>query len=471
MKVRTILGWLYTVVLCVAYSLLLSIYGLLCFSDVQMETLLSRILLLSGTSTLLLLTVVFSISRWLRKHGIDSNGGYRLACLILFSIPFGWILTDARPIENDYTINDVVSNDPEVLKSYEQFLLLVSKDKGVKVDTETLLSVSTKIAHPDCTNILACSTDILQAWDSITEVRAVIEKLDSYPGLTDLTPQMHFDEKTPIQRWRTLRSLSSLYAAYARVKIAEGKPEEAARELAKLHCVTRKVLPYSFRPVDKGIWSRMAIMQIEAAAYILRNPQCTPETLKILQTAFPPLSSEAISLRRVIIADYLLVKGLCETHTSLGKILCLDSKSQTLSQKFISSLPCKKNLSIRLFRKNCDWFLKGSAMKQPIINTQEFNMDAFFKRRPSLRNMGCWFLIGVATPNYWRLSENSVKAKIMSDLLAIEISERLHTPLLMNDFYIDAPYSRDPKTGELFSVGPDLKPNTEDDISLSKKVL
>jgi len=476
MKVRTILGWSYTAVLCVSYSLLLSIYGLYCFTDIlHAESLLSRILLLSGTSTVLLLTALICLSRWLRKHGVDSNGRYRLACLILLTLPFGWMLTDAKPVENDYTINDVVSNDPDVLKSYETFLLLVSREKGIKVDADKIYSASTKITSPDCTNILAYSADILQAWESIAEVRAVIEKLDSYPGLTDLTPQLHLDDKAPIQNFKTLRSLSSLYAAYARVKIAEGNTEEAAREIAKFHRVTRKVLPYSVRLIDKAIWSRMAITQIEVASAILRDPKCTPETLKILQTAFPPLSSGDISLRRPIITEYLTFKAHCEAYKSLADIFWVDPKPQPFFHKVTSTLEYgltyKKNQTIKGLRKDCDWFLKAAALKQPLIKNEEFNMNVFLKKRPDLWNMGGYVLMIAFTPDYWRFSETSAKAKIMSDLLAIEISERLRQPLLMHDYYLDAPYNRDPKTGELFSVGPDLKPNTEDDISLSKKVL
>jgi hypothetical protein len=449
MKVSTILGWSYTVVLCVAYSLLLSIYGLYCFSEIQVENLLSRILLLSGISAVLLLTVVITLSRWFRKYGVDSNGRYRLVCMILLTIPFGWMLTDVKPIENDYTINDVVSNDPEVLKSYETFLLLVSREKGVKVDADKIYSASTKIASPDCTNIVACSADILQAWDSIAEVRAVIEKLDSYPGLTDLIPQTHLDDKTPVQNFKTLRSISSLYAAYARVKIAEGNTEEAAREIAKFYRVTRKVLPHSLRLIDKAIWSRMAVMQLEAASTILRDPKCTPETLKLLQTAFPPLSPEDISFRRPIIAEYLFLKAHCEAYKSIVDIVWVDPKPQPFFHKITSTLKYgltfKLNLTIKGLRKDCDCFLRAAALKPPFIKNEEFNMDVILKKRPELWNMGGWLLIRYSAPDYWHFTENSRKAKVLSDLLAIEISERLHTPLLMNDFYIDAPYSRDIK--------------------------
>lgn len=87
----------------------------------------------------------------------------------------------------------------------------------------------------------------------------------------------------------------------------------------------------------------------------------------------------------------------------------------------------------------------------------------------TIRNLGGWRLISFATPSFQRCSETAVKTKVLSDLLAIEIGDRLNQPVVLNDYYSDGPYGRDKRTGRFFSVGPDKKPNTDDDIVLGKK--
>lgn len=72
-------------------------------------------------------------------------------------------------------------------------------------------------------------------------------------------------------------------------------------------------------------------------------------------------------------------------------------------------------------------------------------------------------------PSFSRCFDTAVKTKVLSDLLAIEIGNRLNQPVVLNDYYSNGPYGRDKRTGRAFSVGPDKKPNTDDDVVLGKK--
>jgi hypothetical protein len=92
-----------------------------------------------------------------------------------------------------------------------------------------------------------------------------------------------------------------------------------------------------------------------------------------------------------------------------------------------------------------------------------------FCRKPDIRNMGGWCLASIALPNYTRCPTAAVRTKVFSDLLAIEIADHLGQPMIIDDYYLGSPYRRDKQTGRAFSVGPDRKPNTEDDIVLGKK--
>jgi len=63
----------------------------------------------------------------------------------------------------------------------------------------------------------------------------------------------------------------------------------------------------------------------------------------------------------------------------------------------------------------------------------------------------------------------SCEVRIVSELLALEIHDRLGQPLdVMDDPYTRRPYWRDEATGEWFSAGSDGLPGTADDLSVKK---
>ena len=99
----------------------------------------------------------------------------------------------------------------------------------------------------------------------------------------------------------------------------------------------------------------------------------------------------------------------------------------------------------------------------------EMPEEAYIVARPSIRNMGGLYLLAIGVPSYMPISERTTKQKVRSDLLFLEIEKRLGKDAVMQDYYSDAPYSLDEKTGRMFSVGPDGKANTPDDITLETK--
>lgn len=292
-RVKLIIGWLYTVILCLIYGLLLSAYGFLLRFPDPFDAQKSSFVLLLFVLALLAVFIgcCFGVSWLCRKRNLDSRGYWRLALLVLLTIPVACLMHDASPIEHDYSLQDIVSTDQEVLKSYDT-LMLFRKGGSIKVETtdpsSTYPQFQTNILANYLTNTLAYSESISYAWNSIAAARTVIEKLDTYPGIADLTPQVQLGTNTPIPYFVTLRSVSWAYAAYANLKTAEGHPDEGVQHLAKIQSVTRKTLPYSAILIDKMVWITIARKNIEAAFAIMQQMQCTHETIAVLKKNFPP---------------------------------------------------------------------------------------------------------------------------------------------------------------------------------------
>ena len=473
MRLKTFLGWTSSVILCLIYSITLSAYGFLQWRWPETPSLFP----VASAAPLFLSLVAFCllITRCCRKRGLDISGYWRGALLVLMCLPIVWIMTDAKPIECDYCIADVVSNDPEVLKSYDT-LMLLRKDGGIKVDETISASNSCRILTQDCTNALAYSNEIYRAWDNIADARAIIEKLDFYSGIADLTSDEQLGTNISVVGFRTMRRIGHAYAAYARLKTAEGQPEEAARQLATLHRVTRKALSHAAILVDKMIWVAIGNLTIESAAAMLRDPHCMPQTVEILRAAFPSLAKEEVDLRRVFISEYLWVKAVFGNarpsnfidffvFEEVGTPQKPPSSFRKWGSGFVYYLSFRKNRTFRDFRACFDPCIEGADICPPDTVSAETAM-LYYSAHPDIRNLAGRLLVAMGVPSFGKACASVFKTKVLSDLLAIEIGDCLNQPVILDDCYAGAPYGRNKVTGRAFSVGPDQKPNTADDIVL-----
>lgn len=118
-------------------------------------------------------------------------------------------------------------------------------------------------------------------------------------------------------------------------------------------------------------------------------------------------------------------------------------------------------------RTHLDLLVEGAGKHPPDMSRADSFIENYV-RHPDIRNLGGWCLISIGIPSFTSASRTAVKTKVLSDLLAIEIGDRLDQPVVLDDYFSDGPYGRDKRTGRAFSVGPDKKPNTADDIVLGK---
>lgn len=472
MRVKTIFGWSCAVVLSIIYSLLLSTYAFLLLLH---GALVPFVPVLFATLLALFAGCCLIVFRACRKRGLDSSGWWRCAVIIVLSALLAFLMVDAPQIEKDYVLHDIVSTNKNILESYDT-LMLLRKDGELKVDATITPQMYSQLQ----TNSVAHSELIYHAWDNITEARSVIEKLDTYLGIADLTPEVELSTNTPILNFVALRSIGWTYAAYARLMTAEGHPDKGVQHLATLHSVTRKALPHAAILIDKMIWIAIANNNIETAFSVIQDPHCTSNTLGLLKQAFPSISEDRVSLQRVLIGEYVGLKAICDADlkpsnffdafvmVEVGEPQRVTSLLRRTTSSLVYHLTFRKNRTFRDLRKHYDLLIDGAAKHPPNMRDADIFADAYCHRL-DIRNPGGWYLVSIAVPSFERSCEAAVKTKVLSDLLAIEIGHRLNQPVVLQDYYSDDAYKRDNQTDRVFSVGPDGMPHTDDDIILGKK--
>jgi hypothetical protein len=227
------------------------------------------------------------------------------------------------------------------------------------------------------------------------------------------------------------------------------------------------------------IWIVTTRNNIEAAHAILQQPQCDHETLELLNKAFSPISEQDVSLRRVFIAEYVGQKAFFGTELKpsdfLNNFVWItfgeSPRAPSIFRKVVSylayHLTFRKNRTFRDLKTLLDLLVEGAGRHPPDLSRAEIFMDDYV-RHPVVRNLSGWRIVYCAVPSFKRAIETVVKTKVLSDLLAIELGDRLNQPVVLDDYYSGSPYQRDERTGQPFSVGPDKQPNTSDDIVLGK---
>lgn len=452
----SVVGWVTAVLLSIIYGNFIFVY-LKAYSWIRTAQnscfylkafpLLGILFVVLAIGFCVLLTFVCRKKRW------DPKGYWRTVVVALLTLPLIALRIDAPPVENDYTRADIAPPSKAVEKSYD-VLMTYRKGKG------PFCNFDAPHIHEAMTNALPYAEEVEKAWQSISADRRNIEKLDLFDQIVDLTPGISLDFNTPILAFMPLRIIAQVYCAYAELKTEEGQTEEGVRHLVKIHSVCRKALPYSAAGiVSKMIWIQIAQCNIDTAYRIATKPNCTPEILKILKAGFSPLTQEDVSLRRPLIAEYLVIKheiDLIGPHRGFP---------QKTAARIMSPFCFNRNQTIRDLKNQYDIFIVGASKCPPDLPCAT---NVVSTKRLRVKNPIGQMLVSCAMPCFSKAIDMSFKVKVLSDLLAIMLSKRLGEELHLPDFYTGREYIIDKTTGNVMSAGPDGIPGTKDDIILGK---
>jgi hypothetical protein len=471
-------GWLIIATLVTIYGILLGAYAVLLIvvrtasPDRIWDWTGRALLFMPWVCTWLSFGLFWSSVRLSRLGQTTTKWTLRAGIVVVLLIPLAYLMTDAPPVENDYTWKDIPTEVKNPEESYKTMMSL----HDTKIDWK---SVFRNVHYGSLeleTDVLAHAAPIEEAWRMLEPGRKVIEDLDEFESIGDLTTEIDVSVR---KVFIPLRNLYQQYWVNCHLKVEQGNSEEAARQLVKLQSVSRKALPNARLLVSKMIWIAVSGGNIDEAALIARSPKCTPEALRILRDGFPSLGNRETSLRTALMGDYLFGKNILEEQTNVLDFLpirrIVNGKEEESSDvlkpiesRITMALGYRKNRTIRDLKAYSDLRIAATDKDPPDFTASRFFIENRVKR-PDLRNLAGWSL-WIKRPDYSmsKAAGTLTKIRVKSELLTMELNARLGKKVVLPDYYTGGEYLVDEKTGEFYSKGPDGIAGTEDDVRLGK---
>jgi len=426
---------------------------------------------------------IMSILRIRRSRGKLKGKSIALAGMLI-SIPLMCIFCllwslDAPPIPNDYTIADFRSAPSECAKSFELLKSLTTKNNNIVERLHTsdasAIGLSTKdidILEDIFETIMATeisgipnayAIDIEQAWAKAEKARDIIDQLNTFTEIADLTEPGVGSE---VMYERNFIHLARLYQAYALLQTEQGKVKTITIELIKLDSVFRK-LSLNVRPLVAKLVCLLCIeVDIVTANAIANNPGASRESVELLAEHFRPLTQEQMSLRNGVLFEYLLTKVVV---------------IEKFDRSFIGNTPLfKRNSSLRWYRNLYDGHLNALQNIEGITSARlavwpviyHFREPVSFQNQEPLpflyscyNPVGSMFIRMIRFP-FRGLSRGISTTKVRGELLHIVLNKRLGKEVILKASVYSDEYIVDLENRKIFSPGPDGRINTKDDIKL-----
>lgn len=390
--------------------------------------------------------------------------------ILLMSAVFLWSL-DAPPIENDYTIADLRSVPAECEQSYELLKKLADENDllsdapaiGLSQQDINNLGEINKIFKEDGyenihAKLTANAENILRVWQNAQKGRDIINQLNTFPEIADLTKPYMTEF---LKFFPNFRRLILLHRDFVCLQSCQGNQELALNELLNLDNVVRKLDVNARSFITKLVYIACFSVNIKTANFIINNPKTSEDSLKLLAEHFQPLTNEDTSLRNPMIFEYLTFKN---------ELINIDKKSK-------NPFLIKLNSTLRLYKnfwdyriaaeKGCQKISKLSVWPSiypalPVQVDPNGNTPWFYK---VYNRTGSLFLT-ILMPAYDRIFQINTKLQIHYDLLQIVLNKRLGREVNLKARAYSDEYIIDLENKKIFSPGLDGIPHTKDDIKL-----
>ncbi|MBN2590997.1 MAG: zinc ribbon domain-containing protein [Sedimentisphaerales bacterium] len=347
---------------------------------------------------------------------------------------FSFLRTDAPPISNDYTINDIKSTSPEYNQSYE-LLLSLGNDDGItdsnviglsKEDVNNLEVIYEIFKEKDLRiiseKIKEKEEEILTLWDKAEKGRNILIELNSFPEIADLSEPI-LDANYP--ELKNLKYLIFLYRSYITLQSITDNHEQAFNELAMLNSIFKKLSLNCRNITTKIVCIAYFAQIINSSNFIISNPETPNEILLKLKDIVYSLSDKNTSFRNNLIFDYLTMKN------ELGKI------RNEPKLKHPNFAPLKYNSSLRLFRNYFDELIAYEENQK--IGKQLRIWPAFYPNIPvhidkdgklnslyyKIYNPVGYLLIEIFVPACEKVISIKKRFEIHSDMLKVILNLRL----------------------------------------------
>jgi hypothetical protein len=263
---------------------------------------------------------------------------------------------------------------------------------------------------------------------------------------------------------KNMRNLAYLYEVYSYHRVEQGNEEEAVAALIEIDSIFRKWSVNARSAITKYRCYAVLNLDITTANFIVNNPETSQGILELLAEHFGSFSEEQMSLRNIMIFEYLMWKDFYDTQI-IG-----DSKMAFL---------LKWNSTLRLYKNHIDELVYRAGGKEQADSEKlsvwprfwPFKMDVELDSEGNLptiytfyNNMGPISLLTI--PALERAFELRTRLEVHSDLLQIVLGKRLGKEVSLKARAYSDEYIIDMEEGIIYSPGPDGEANTDDDIKL-----
>jgi len=408
------------------------------------------------------------------KYSMNVLIVFALILLPLYAVIRAVWRSDAPPLEDDYTIADFRSAPAECVPSYKFLKSISEKNEHApgapeiglsEEDVNVVIKVKEDIREGSYAEIVDSIKEnaegIEEAWRNGQKGKDIIFELNRFEEIADLS-QPIWEVKSMFLS--NLRTLVHLYQAHTYLEIIRSNEREAVAALIEIDSIFRKWSVNARSAITKYICYAVLNLDITTANFIVNNPGTSQETLELLAGHFEAFSEEQMSLRNMMIFEYLTWKNIYDTQI-IG-----DSKMAFL---------LKWNSTLRLYKNHIDELVYRAEGKEQADSEKlsvwprfwPFKMDVELDSEGNLptiytfyNNMGAISLLTI--PALERAFEIRARLEVHSDLLQIVLGKRLGKEVSLKARAYSDEYIIDIEEGIIYSPGPDGESHTEDDIKL-----
>lgn len=392
---------------------------------------------------------------------------------------------DAPAIDDDYTLADL-RNAPANCSPSSNILMTLAEKIQVKdylkekeapligltiEDVNTVAKIREEIKDADRTKVTellsAHQNEILLIWDKAQKGRGVIKKLDSFEEIADLDQPMSLEnyEKEPVCFYN-LRNVVQISYMHIYLQTIQGNIDQAIDELVIFNSFFRKLCVTSRSAINKITSIAGNAVCLKAANFIANDSETSQAQLERLESHFPSFSKEQLSLRNILLFEYMIMK---QSYTDFEMF------------KMKWSWAIKPNSTIRLIR-NCtidQINFAGDAKQQekpelsvlPGILPGSSNLRIGENRKVTfaykIYNSRGADIIKKYMLAIEKICEVRTKMQIYQDMLQIVLNKRLGRDFSLKARDYGDEYIIDIENKKIFSPGPDRIENTDDDIKLN----
>lgn len=414
----------------------------------------------------------YSLMR-IREHSGDLTGkffGIMAVFVPLICILAGCMLIffwhfDADPIENDLSVSDLYQVDESFAGSFE--LLRSLGD----TDTKVMVGVGGQINRGNIDDVRvwlgANKSSILSDWEKTSEAREVIESLDGFSEIADMTEP---DAANALGVFNDFMYLSELYSGYACLQNQLGSGLKGVGQFVKFDSVLKKIRANARSSVIGEMCDVGLSHNVIAANYIANYSGTDVKTLEVLASHFKRLPNDYASLRNGVVFDYLQSKEAIHQAVS-------GEPSGFMKAKWL----LKPNSLCRVYRNYCDNGLAVLGVSDA-GDVQELSVwPSFYPKKisgitvdadmevPALYryyNPYGSVVIDEMRGSFGKRLVADINYKVLNDLLVIALNKRLGKAVSLKARAYSEEYVIDAENKMIFSPGPDGEQFTQDDIKL-----